>query len=249
MKILQSVTICLPKKDQDFEVKFIHFLGKFGTTDQNSVSFTSSDESYYPKSSFKFEGCEKPRAIFKGSEKIEIEIINKTGKEKKSPLAYTPIKLDDFLKRVKNLNFEFLDHIGFDLFWPCGAHPEQIKLRNLLSKESLYYRYPTGENWDFIIPGTQEEIKAKELDYKPIRRPKFEIVSLDYTSTPIIQFDMSVNENFEQIREIFPEGYPDKFLKNVWVYIENPYGLFISIVIGHRGKADWYRYLKKGLIG
>jgi hypothetical protein len=248
MKTLQSITICVPQKDQDFERKFLDFLSKFGVKRRSSIIFEKSSSEYVPEIGFTFGDCQAAEATFLGSREFKISILNTTGLEKKSPLAYTPIVLDDYLDRVESLNFEFIDHIGFDIFWPKGVHPEIAKAREVLSKGSLYYLNQTGENWDFIIPATQEEIKSKELDYKVIRRPKFEIVTLDYTSTPIIQFDMSVKENFEQTKKLFPEGYPDDYLKNVWVYIDNPYGLYICAVIGHRGKADWYRFLKKGLI-
>lgn len=248
MEILKTATICLPSKDQVFEEKFLDFLAQFGIRDKNSINFDVSNSEYFPKTAFKFGGCKSPVAVFDHSRESRVEISNTTGKERQSPLKYTPVKLGDFLERAEDLNFEFLDHVGFDIYWPEGAHPEILKARKNLSKKSLYFLNTTGENWDFIIPATASEITSKELDYKPIRRTKFEIVSLDYTSTPIIQFDISVKENFDQIKELFPEGYPDNFLKNVWVYIDNPYGLYICAVIGHRGKADWYRFLKKGLI-
>lgn len=248
MDLLKQVTICLPKKDQDFEAKFLNFLAKFGTKRGNSINFELSDSDYLPETAFKFGDCQTAQARFLGSTEFKIDITNTTGREKKSPLAYTPIEFDDFLERAKTLNFEFLDHIGFDIFWPRDAHPEIAKAREVLSKESLYYLNQHGENWDFIIPAKEEETKTKDLDYKAIRRPKFELVTLNYTSTPIIQFDMSIKENFEQIKELFPEGLRDDYLKNIWVYIDNPYGLDICAVIGHRGKADWYRFLKKGLL-
>ncbi len=248
MKMLESITIRLPRKDRDFENKFLNFLGQFGIKKGDKITFQRSSDKYLPRTAFEFSDCQTAEAIFCSSTEHKVKIANTTGQEKKSPLAYTPIKLGEFLERVKNLNFEFVDHIGFDIFWPRGAHPAIQQAREVLSKECLYYLYPTGEDWDFIIPATPEEIVSKALDYKAIRRPKFEIVSLDYTSTPIIQFDISVKENFDQIKGLFPEGYPDNYLKNVWVYIENPYELFICVVIGHRNKGDWYRFLKKGLI-
>jgi hypothetical protein len=248
MKLLNSITICLPKRDQDFEEKFLSFLSQFGKRDNSSIDFKISDKSYVPRISFKFAACSAPQAIFDASKTIEVGITNTTGQTRKSPFIYSSISLDEFIFRAKELSFEFLDHAGFDVPWFDGVHPDINKLRDFLPEECLYSRYPTGEDWDFIIPATQKEIATRELDYRVIRRPKFEIVFLNYSSTPIVQFDVSVKESFEEIRKIFPEGYPDNSLKNAWIYVENPYGIEICFVVGHRGNADWYKFLKKGLI-
>lgn len=248
MKILESIKICLPDKDSDFQKNFLGFLKQFGKRRTNSVSFQKSNELYYPRVDLEFGTYQVPAVFFESTKKINVELVNKTNQSKKSPYSYSPISLFEFISRSKSLNFEFLDHIGFDIPWFDGLNPDIKNLRDFLSSQCLYYLYPTGENWDFILPATEEEILTKNIDYKTTRRSKFEIVSLDYTSSPIIQFDMSVSESFEEIKKVFPEGIPDNFLKNIWIYIENPYGLDICFVVGHRSKTDWYKFLKNGLI-
>ena len=248
MEILKSVTICLPHKDKDFEEKFLDFLSQFGKRDKNSIAFQSSDKNYSPLIDLKIGDCELPVVTFNLPDVNEIKLVNKSGKLKKSPYDHSPISIQEFLSRAKLLNFEFLDHLGFDIPWFEGVHPEIESLRNSLSSQSLYYLYPSGENWDFIIPATKDEILSKKISYEAIRRPKFEIVSLNDSSKPIVQFDMSVKESFKEIRQLYPEGIPDNYQGNVWVYIKNPYGINICFVVGHRSKADWYKFLEKGLI-
>ena len=242
MKLLNKIEIELPDIQTTFKNDFLNFLSNFGVVENNSISFKSSNEEYLPKISLSFSATKTARVRF--DEKV-VEIKNSTNENKKSPYNYSPISLSEFMLRKQELNFEFLDHVGFDIPWFEGVHPDIAGLRKSLPKRCFYFLYPTGENWDFIIPAAKEEVSSKEITYQAIRRPKFEIVSLDYTSSPIIQFDVSVSENFEQIKQIFPEGIPDNSLKNVWVYIINPYGLDICFVIGHRGKSDWYDFLKK----
>jgi hypothetical protein len=88
----------------------------------------------------------------------------------------------------------------------------------------LYHEFPTGEPWDFIIPGDTHEIDHhKAVDYTKIRRPKFEVVSFDKASTPLIQFDVGVNLNYETFAPLFPESINDPEFRNIWVYLENPF--------------------------
>ena len=87
-----------------------------------------------------------------------------------------------------------LDHVGFNLPWFGRAvHPAIADLRNRLKQVCLYHLFLTGEPWDFIIPGELAKIrKLDAIDYNQIRRPKFEIVSFDRASTPLVQIDLSV---------------------------------------------------------
>jgi len=39
--------------------------------------------------------------------------------------------------------------------------------------------------------------------------------------------------------QLFPEGIADTALKNVWVYLKNPYGVDICLVIGEHEDGDW----------
>lgn len=49
---------------------------------------------------------------------------------------------------------------------------------------------------------------------------------------------MGTTLDFAQIKYIFPEGIADSELRNVWVYLENPYGIDICLVLGENS-ADW----------
>jgi len=104
----------------------------------------------------------------------------------------------------------------------------------------LYHRFPTGEPWDFIIPGDKEEIaKGKEIDYNTIRRPKFELVSFGNALTPLLQFDVAVNASYERFAALFPEALNDPEFRNVWLYLENPYPVDVCLVLNEFTARDW----------
>ncbi len=148
-----------------------------------------------------------------------IHILNETGKEKTSYEKYKPIDLGDLKKRFQQNSIVItrIDHIGFNLPWfESGLHPRIKELRDKLSSKSLYHTFPSGEPWDFILPGTQEEISGlSPINYEIIRKPKIEIVSFEKCSTPIIQFDVCCSCKMEMIKELFSEGLYDHNLNNI----------------------------------
>jgi len=75
-----------------------------------------------------------------------------------------------------------------------------------------------------------------------VRRPKLEIVSFDKSSTPIIQFDCIVDTSYDKIVQLFPEGIAENDLRNVWVYLSNPYHLDICFVVNENRGGDWSEF-------
>lgn len=181
-----------------------------------------------------------------------IEIQNVTGCEKASAEKYCAIRLTDLCTRFKghDITITKIDHIGFNLPWFTGGiHPTIQTLRTTLSKRCLYHTFPSGEPWDFILPGLQEEIDSVRcIDYHSIRKPKLELVSFDKSSTPIIQFDVCCSCKKNQFQRIFPEGLYDQELGNMWVYIMNPFGIDICLVLNEEYEGDWSEYFTKNRI-
>lgn len=186
------------------------------------------------------------------NETINVKVKNITGVYKSSPHTYRHISMTEAKKRLfaSEIKLIEVDHVGFNLPWfSAGLHPEIVQLRQELASRCLYHRYPTGEPWDFILPGDEEEItNSKQVDYSKVRRPKFELVSFDKASTPLIQFDFSVNASFESFSQLFPEALIDTEFKNIWLYIENPYQIDICLVINEYAESDWSEYFNNSRI-
>jgi len=226
--------------------EYLNFLSAFGTVTKSGVFFTQSNSSMYPEISVVFTDVSKPTAVFiNDHEQINVAITNSTKEFKKSPHAYSPIPLSDFLTRMKDVSLGDMDHIGFDLPWFHGTHPDIITLRKILHQHCAYHLWSTKEDWDFIIPATEDEINSRaELEYSIVRRPKFEIVSIRKVSTPIIQFEFLVHSTFKELVELFPEAIAVDNPGNVWVYIKNSTDVDICFVLNEYRDGDWSEYLK-----
>jgi len=244
MKYLKNIAITLPNTDKHFENEFNSFFKLLSQVPNN----LKSAENYFPKEAITFSDIESPKTVFTFDDQTtaEVSITNETGKNVQSPHQYDLISLNELTKRSENLTFSHIDHMGFNLPWfEQGIHPEIGMLREKLKRYSLYHTFPTGEPWDFILPGAVEEIeKEVEVDYKKTRRPKFEIVSFDKCSTPLIQIDIAVTDKFITFAPLFSEGIIVKELSQVWVYVENNFGIDICFVINQMRGTDWSSFFK-----
>ena len=176
------------------------------------------------------------------------KIENTTGISKQSPYSYKHLSVETVNQRLVSSEVRLIgiDHAGFNLPWfSSGLHPCILQLREKLSSRCLYHRFPTGEPWDFIIPGDNDEIaNCKAVDYTRVRRPKFELVSFSNASTPLVQFDISVNAGYEQFSQLFPEALNDPKFGNIWVYLESPYEVDVCLVINAFTERDWSDFFK-----
>lgn len=128
-----------------------------------------------------------------------------------------------------------------------GIHPEIQTLREYCKDKSLYHLFPTGENWDFIIPATKEEITGKaSIEYSLLRRPKVEIVTFEKTSKPLIQIDVNISKKttLDELKKLFPEGLVDENINNIWIYMKNPLGIDICYVLNPGDDPDWSPFFK-----
>ena len=243
MSLLGLVTFRLPC-DRAFGGKLLRFLTPFGNRELDRLTFARSAPASMPSIVFELASVSIPTVVFVlGDRRIEIEISNKTGQERRSPEVYAPIAIEAAIQRMDGLELARLDHVGFNLPWFDGVHPDVQMLRRELALCAAYYRFPTGEQWDFILPATRDEIHASTIDLEQDRHPKLEIVSFDKASTPLVQVDFSVEgQTYEGLVQRFPEGLADTTLRNVWVYLENPCGIDICLVVGEHGGKDWSHF-------
>ena len=176
---------------------------------------------------------------------ISKTIKNETGEERKSPHSYTHLSIDEFNSRLnKRGHITTIDHLGVNFPWFKGVSPVITDLREALKHKSAYFRFPTGEEWDFILPATKEEINSDVLNVSIERRPKFELVSFKKDSTPIIQIDCITSLTYEDLKELFPESIMSKELRNAWVYIDNKFGIDIYFVLNEPTNSEWSNFFE-----
>ncbi len=243
MSYLTSVKFELPQFKGSEEL--VGFLSNFGINSNGVINFSSSNIDFYPKLSLGISDVDIPEVHFISDEQIAIKLTNSTGKTKTSPHKYKPISISEFLSRFKSVEIKELDHLGFDLPWFNGIHPDILELRKVLPNKCAYHKWPENEEWDFILPATEKEISSTvKLDYTEVRRPKLEIVSIEKVSTPIVQIDFAVQMQYEDLVELFPEAIHVSTLKNIWVYIKNEIGIDICFVVNEHDSGDWSDFFK-----
>lgn len=245
MKPLTDITFRLPATDPFFATKLSSILAPFTAQENNVLRFAISDPSFLPCISLQFDDVPEPRVQFRTDQLAEVSIANTTHQTRAPKIPFQSITIDDFIDRIKDWQLARLDHVGFNLPWfEDGVHPEIARLRKLLAPASAYYLFPTGENWDFILPASEQELQSRTIDLTKDRHPKFEIVSFDMTSTPLMQIDCAVKRPYEKIKRTFPEGIPEDHLQDTWVAIQNPYGIDIFFVIGELKDGDWSSFFE-----
>ncbi len=248
MSQLTTIDVVLPENSSSFFNDLTTFLRDMGELRSQSLMFRTTKRSYYPQISLKEDAIAQPMVRFSinDGELYEVLIENTSGVEKKSRYAYTPITMTDFTARIQAAALQNIDHLGFNLPWfKDGVHPKIANIRNILKTKCLYHTFPSGEPWDFILPGTQAEVEGKKpIDYIQIRKPKFEIVSFANCSKPLVQIDLAFATSYEKLARLFPEGILLPEVKSVWVYLQNPYNIDVCLVL-NKAKGDWSNYFRK----
>jgi hypothetical protein len=249
--VLREVRVVLPAGPGRFGERFLGCLAAFGELDGPCCRLRPSSAGYLPLISFVLREVTVPAVEFAGDGfRRSVDLVNLTGVERGSGYVYTPVPLPEYLRRSATLRLLALDHVGFDLPWFDGVHPDVVRLRAELAPRSAYYRFPTGEDWDFILPATPGEIAdgdpVGDPDLSRVRRPKFEIVSLETCSTPIVQVDFVTDRGYPDLVRLFPEGLDDPEHRNVWVYLDTPYGLDLCLVLNEpSGAPDWSAFFAR----
>jgi len=125
-----------------------------------------------------------------------------------------------------------LDHAGVEL--PSEVVPRE-KFDDLVStvgRVSNLYRYPTGEEWPFIVPASAAEFRSEIQHFARPRAPKLEL-TYGYVQVPLIHFHIDTDLPREHIEAYFPSQYGTN-LPGVTtyrtIYIEHPWpGLLMRI--------------------
>jgi hypothetical protein len=243
--LLERITLQFPGTHPEFHDHLLSVLEALGKTTNHRLDLSASQADYLPRLSIDFHSAgPDTTAEFESSEgTASVRIENITGAEKRNPLPYRPLAVDAVSMRIGMAGWKIIraDHIGFNLPWfDPGAHPRIEELRKQLAGACLYHTYPSGEPWDFILPGDPAEIsRRKSVDYTKTRRPKFELVSFDRASTPLVQIDICVDARFEDFTRLFPEALADPAFRNIWIYLENPYSIDVCLVINEDCTGDW----------
>ncbi|MEU5199376.1 hypothetical protein AB0G86_35930 [Streptomyces scabiei] len=106
-------------------------------------------------------------------------------------------RLDGHVRRV--------DHTGVNV--PACANPPARwhELVGALASTAAMYRYPTGEDWPFVLPSTADELRDDIRDVVVGREPRFELVYDQWLTRPQWQFALGTDLTRPQLERMFPE--------------------------------------------
>lgn len=118
--------------------------------------------------------------------------------------------IQEIQKRLEG-HIRRIDHFGVNLVSERLSRQQWDEFIYQTSLNCNLYKYPTGEDWPFILPATIEEFET-EISFFPIGRdPKFEFVFDTFSSVPTFQFDIETDLNRTEVESLFPGPYGISF--------------------------------------
>jgi hypothetical protein len=144
-------------------------------------------------------------------------------------------------------NLNELNHFGINFGPQLINKNDYLKFRTELAKRSNLYSYPTGEEWPFLIPATEQEFKDGIRDESVQRNPKFELVFSDYHPEPLIQFDVETRLSRKKLEELFPKPFGIAFegLEEMFraVFVKTEWnGVILRFDLGFRKEKKDFGY-------
>lgn len=120
------------------------------------------------------------------------------------------LAIEELASRLKG-HIVRIDHTGLNLPPALVSRKVWKQFIDDVAMQTNLYKYPTGEDWPFILPATREEYKADITKFPVGREPKFELVYDIYSPVPTIQIDIETDLTRPQVEELFPAPYGISF--------------------------------------
>jgi hypothetical protein len=160
---------------------------------------------------------------------------NTTPERNLVPAAEVCRRLEGHLTRV--------DHTGVNIPRTLLEPTRWERLLQQLSAVSNLYRYPTGEEWPFLLPATEAEFQDDIRHFVSGREPKFELVYEDGFFQPEFQFALGTDLTRPEVEALFPEPYGRTIpgLEDIFrmVFLAHPYpGLNLRFDVYYRSEGE-----------
>lgn len=136
------------------------------------------------------------------------------------------VGLTDLIQRLDG-HVRRVDHTGVNLPGRSVPTEEWDDLVHDIASAAAMYRYPTGEQWPFVLPSTVGELNTDILDFVVGREPRFELVYDPWDSHTTWQFALWTTLTRVDLEESFPTpfGIALPGLEDIFrtVYIRHPW--------------------------
>lgn len=236
MNRLQKISVFLPEsEDKQFLNDFFGFLSSISTSSttagtprfiptypQDSGPFTCFYPSSHPTMNIQFLNTDNVD-IFPEMNLLTTVFTNtRCGDEHKIHKHCVEITRLHEIFKDKLLR---LDHLGVNIPSCSVDRSEYLNFINELGSFCNLHHYPTGEDWDFIIPSSQVEWMHGITDFQTGRDPKWEFVYDTYTQIPVLQLCIETKYTKKRLCQLLPEpqgiSYPG--LPFRIVYLQTPW--------------------------
>lgn len=165
---------------------------------------------------------------------------------------YDILTLEQLFKRFDGKLIS-LNHAGFNIGPDLLPEQDYFSFRKKMAERSNLYKYPTGEEWPFIIPSTDGEFNNDITNETIDRNPKLEIVYSKFHGKPLIQLDIDTNLSKDKVMELLPPPYGvsyddlKDFIRTIFIFTDW-LGVILRIDLRFRstGKDFGYWMIKKG---
>ncbi|GAB3138127.1 hypothetical protein GCM10027290_05180 [Micromonospora sonneratiae] len=195
-----------------------------------------------PVTTFELADTSAPQVVFDTGQTIGIQADDTSD----TPVPPALVELSELTHRLAG-HIRRVDHTGVNL--PADhTTPEQWRnLVNGLASASTMYRYPSGEEWPFILPSTSDELVGDIRTFVTGREPRFELVYDRWSRKTTWQFALWTDLTRTELERLFPgpEGTTIGGLEEIFrvVAVQSPWpGLGIRFDLCYRiedSPSDW----------
>ena len=162
-----------------------------------------------------------------------------------APAVVTPVTPAELYARLQG-HIVRLDHTGCNIPARCLPRAAWNDLLAGLATVAALYRYPSGEDWPFVLPTTHDEYSADITDFGAAREPKWELVLDSGTTDPVLQIDLETDLSRPELAALFPaplgHAFPAVAAYFRSVYVAHPWPhLLIRCDLRYRSAApsEW----------
>lgn len=122
------------------------------------------------------------------------------------PMPTPPLELPQ-LREIFNNKLLRLDHFGVNIPSSSVERAEYVQFLNELGTWCNLHHYPTGQDWDFMLPSSHTEWVDGISEFQPGRDPKWEFVYDDYTEIPVLQLCIETKYTKKRLCQVLPEPH------------------------------------------
>ncbi|TDC62943.1 hypothetical protein [Streptomyces hainanensis] len=155
----------------------------------------------HPVTTFRLADVPTPEVVFSTGHAIGVWESAEPPEDHVHP---APVELADLTRRLAG-QVRRIDHTGVNV--PSRFVPPEgwRDLVSGLAASSALYRYPTGEEWPFVLPSTPDELADDIRDFVVGREPRFELVHETRQTRTLWQFALWTDLTRAELQRLFPE--------------------------------------------